>query len=59
MRFWLESQREKDHLGILRSSCMNNIKSGLAEVEWGVVDCIVLARTLVNAVMNLRAPLKH
>jgi hypothetical protein len=41
---------------------VENIKMGLGEIGWGVVDCIDVVqdrenwRALVNAVMNIRVP---
>jgi hypothetical protein len=45
-----------------RNRCVKNIKLDLAEIEWGGVDWIGLARdryrwrVLVNTVLNLRVP---
>jgi hypothetical protein len=52
----------KRPLGRTRYRWVDNIKMNLSEIKWGGTDCIDVARdrdqwrTLVNTVMNLRAP---
>jgi hypothetical protein len=49
-------------LGRLRRRSVVNVKMDLEWIEWGYLDCSILAenkdqwRDLVNAVMNLRVP---
>jgi hypothetical protein len=56
-----EPERKRP-LGRPRRRCVDNIRLGLGEVGWGVVDWIGLAqdrnrwRALVNSVLNLRVP---
>jgi hypothetical protein len=58
----VENPEEKRPLGRHRRTWENNIKMYLREIEWGVMDCINLARdggqwrTFVNTVMNIRFP---
>jgi hypothetical protein len=61
--YWWESQRGKGPLGRLRRRWVDNtIRMDLAEVRWGDVDWIGLAkdrnrwRVLVGSVLNLRVP---
>ena len=61
-RSWLGSPEVKIPLGRPRCRLVHNIRMDLQEVGCGYMDWIGLAqnrdrcRTLVNAVMNLRAP---
>jgi hypothetical protein len=62
IRYWWESQKERNRLGSPRLRWVENIKIDLREIGWHGVDLIHLAldrdqwRALVNTVMNLRVP---
>jgi hypothetical protein len=60
--YWWGKPAGKRPLGIPRCRWVDNFKTDLLEISWGVVDWIGLAqdrdmwRAFVNAIMNLRAP---
>jgi hypothetical protein len=59
-RILVGKKEGKRPLGRYRRRCQDNIKMGLREIGWSVMDWIDLAqdrdqwRALVNTVMNLR-----
>jgi hypothetical protein len=61
-RLLMGKPEEKRPLGRPRCRWVDNIRMGLGEVGWGVVDWIGLAkdrnrwRAVVNSVLNLRVP---
>jgi hypothetical protein len=62
IRYWWESQKERDHWEDQDVGGWTIIKWILIEIEWDGMDWIDLVqdrdqwRTLVNMVMNLRVP---